>query len=117
MDEGDVARFTVTLSGGSQSVTVAYATGDGTAEAPSDYTAVAPPVLLKLQPGAPQTIEVPTTQDEIAEPTEEFTLTFSVDNTPVDVATVTIVDDDRGDVTIDDVTVNEGIKSPSSRSC
>ena len=111
MNEGERADFTVTLSsGGSQSVTVKYATVDGTALAGSDYTAAASNSTLVFNPGDTKTISVQTRPDTIAEPTETFTLTLSdnTDNTFLASATGTIIDDDRGDLTINNVTVNEG---------
>ena len=110
VNEGERARFTVTLNGGSQSVKVKYQTRDGDAKAPLDYTAVHFPGPLELTPGASRTIDVQTENDSIAEQTEEdFTLTLRDfdDNTLLGEATVIIVDDDESDVTIDDVTVNE----------
>ena len=110
VEEGEDAVFTISLSsGGSQSITVAYATANGTAVAPSDYSTVSE--TLVLNPGGSQTITVETTEDTTPEPTETFsvTLTDNADNSFLAAATGTINDDDvRGDVTIGDVTVEEG---------
>ena len=110
VEEGEDAVFTISLSsGGSQSITVAYATANGTAVAPSDYSPVSG--TLVLNPGGSQTITVQTTEDTTPEPTETFsvTLTDNADNSFLAAATGTINDDDvRGDVTIGDVTVEEG---------
>ena len=116
VEEGEEARFTVTLSRTStQTVTVDYATADGTAQQGSDYAAAAG--TLRFAPGeASKTIPVPTVEDTVEEQTETFTVTLSnpggatiQDGT----ATGTITDDD-GPVTalpllnIIDDTVEEG---------
>ena len=71
------AIFTVTLSSTSgQTVTVNYATADGTATAPQDYTATAG--TLTFAPGTTsQTITVVIPVDLIDEPTEAFTVNLS----------------------------------------
>ena len=97
MEEGETAQFTVTLSRTStQTVTVDYATADGTAQQGSDYTAASG--TLQFAPGeASKTIPVPTVDDTVEEQTEIFTITLSnpagatiQDGT----ATGTITDDD-----------------------
>ena len=69
--------FTVTLTGPTaQTVTVNYATADGTATAPSDYASAAG--TLAFAPGTTtQTITVPVTGDVINEPDGTFTVTLS----------------------------------------
>ena len=77
--EGTAASFVVELSGESRkTVTVSYATADGTALASEDYTAVAA-TELEFAPGATaQTISVATTDDTLDEPDgETFTVTLS----------------------------------------
>jgi chitinase len=71
------AVFTVTLSAGSaQSVTVAYATVNGTATAPADFTAAAGSVTFA--PGTTsQTVSVAIVSDGVVEPNETFSLTLS----------------------------------------
>lgn len=114
VQESGSAVFTVTLSVASQNtVTVAYATADGTATAGGDYTAVSG--SLTFGPGqTSQTVAVSTGDDTLAEPSETFQLVLSnasgatvLDGTGV----ATIVDDD-GTVTpllsINDVKINEG---------
>ena len=116
VQEGEQAQFTVTLSRTSnQTVTVDYATADGTAQQGSDYTAASG--TLRFAPGeASKTIPVPTVEDTVEEQTETFTVTLSnpggaaiQDGT----ASGTITDDD-GTVTalpllnIIDDTVEEG---------
>jgi hypothetical protein len=71
------AAFVVTLSAGSsQTVTVSYATANGTATAPSDFTAATG--TLSFAPGVTsQTINVTVTGDTTVEPDETFTVTLS----------------------------------------
>lgn len=71
------ARFTVTLSGASeQSVTVDYATANGTAKAPADYTTTTG--TLTFEPGqTTQTIPVPVRGDRRDERTEAFFVNLS----------------------------------------
>jgi PKD repeat protein len=91
------AVFTVTLATVSdRTITVNYATGDGTATAGSDYTAAAG--TLTFAPGqTSQTVAVSVTSDAADEPTEQFNLTLSG---PVNAAisdgvgVTTILDDD-----------------------
>jgi hypothetical protein len=115
VNEGDgTATFTVTLSAASaDTVTVDFATADGTAEASSDYTATGD--TLTFDPGeTTQTIVVPITDDAVDEATTE---NFFVNLTDPTNATIldgegegTIVDNDGPpppSLSIDDVTVNE----------
>src|SRR5207302_191321 len=69
------ANFTVTLSAASgRTVTVNYATADGTATAPSDYVAV-PTTTLTFSPGqTTKTITVPVNGDMVDESDEAFTV-------------------------------------------
>jgi hypothetical protein len=71
------AVFTVSLSGASgQPVTVHYATGDGTAVAPGDYTAGSG--TATFAPGeVTETISVPVAGDVLNEAHETFTVTLS----------------------------------------
>ena len=113
--EVEQAQFTVTLSRTStRTVTVDYATADGTAQQGSDYTAAAG--TLRFAPGeASKTIPVPTVEDTVEEQTETFTVTLSnpggatiQDGT----ATGTITDDEPvtplPTLTITDTEVKEG---------
>ena len=120
VEEGEQAQFTVTLSRTStRTVTVDYATADGTAEAGSDYTAASG--TLQFAPGeASKTIPVPTVEDTVEEQTETFTVTLSNPSGATiqdGTATGTITDDD-GLVTalpllnIIDDTVQEGGTGP-----
>jgi hypothetical protein len=71
------ASITVTLSAASgQTVTVNYATADGTATAGSDYTSTSG--ALTFNPGVTsQTINVPINNDTVVEGNESFTVTLS----------------------------------------
>ena len=97
VEEGEVAGFLVTLSRiATQTVTVAYATADGTATAASDYTSTSG-TLTFASGEAAMTIRIPTVEDDIGEETETFTVTLGSPNgaTLEDVAaTGTITDDD-----------------------
>jgi uncharacterized repeat protein (TIGR01451 family) len=95
------ATFTVTLAAAStQTVTVDYVTLDGTASAPSDYTAQAG--TLTFAPGVTtRNIVVPITTDSLPEPTETFLVTlFNPSNATIGTAqgTGTINDDDASGV-------------------
>jgi hypothetical protein len=72
--EGDIAQFTVTLSVSSvQTVTVAYATTNGTAESGPDYTSTSG--TLTFDPGVTElTIDVTTLTDTETEPDQTFTV-------------------------------------------
>jgi len=92
------AALNVTLSSSSPvTVTVNYATGDGTANAGNDYTAQSG--TLTFAPGViSQSISVPISNDNIDEPNETFTLSLSAAvgarlGTPAS-TTVTSTDDD-----------------------
>ena len=93
------ATFTVTLSTPSdQTVSVAYATADGTAVAGTDYTAVRG--VLVFQPGeTTRTVTVPILNDRVFEGAETFTLNLSdpVNATVTDPTGLgTILDDGTG---------------------
>jgi len=106
------ASFTVSLSAvSSQTVTVDYATANGTATAGSDYVATSGP--LSFSPGTTtQTVTVTVNGDVLDEPNE----TFFVDLTNPSNATIadpqgigTIVDDDgTPSLSIGDTSVTEG---------
>jgi uncharacterized repeat protein (TIGR01451 family) len=93
-----VKTITVQLSTASdQSVTVHYATGNGSATAPGDYTATSGD--LTFNPGQPSTtFNVPIVNDNLDEPNETINLVLSAPNgatlgTPPS-ATLTIQDND-----------------------
>ena len=94
--------FTVTLSAASAStVTVNYATADGTATAGSDYIAASG--TLTFAPGAvTQTVAISVVGDTSPEPNETFFVNLSSPTNATIAAatgTGTIIDDDRGVVT------------------
>ncbi len=106
-----LAVFTVTLSASSpQTVTVQYATADGTASAASDYTATSG--TLTFAPGVTsRTVTVAVTGDTRSEANETFFVNLSVPSN----ATIadgqgqgTIVNDDLPALSINNVTVTEG---------
>ena len=74
---GATANFTVTLGAKSeQEVKVNFATSDGTAKQPDDYTSTSGTVTFA--PGdTEETVSVPVADDSIDEPAENFTLTLS----------------------------------------
>ena len=92
------ATFTVTQSETSaQTVTVNYATADGTAQATSDYTPASG--MVSFGPGATtQTLTVGVLGDVIAEPNETFVVNLSgaVNATVADAQGVATIVDDEG---------------------
>ncbi len=78
VDEGDgTAEFTVTLDAASgETVTVNYATSNGTALAGSDYTA-ASGILTFAAGDTSKTIDVTVAYDSLGETDEDFTVTLS----------------------------------------
>jgi hypothetical protein len=111
---GGTAIFTVAVNGSTtQTVTVDYATANGTATAGSDYTAASG--TLSFPPGVTsRTISVPITGDADVEPNETFTVTLSsAANASIadGLGVGTIVNDDApvvSAITINDVSLNEG---------
>ena len=77
VEEGDTARFVVTLSPASdQTLTVRYRTEDGTADEGTDYRGVSR--TLTFVPGdTEQTILVWTHEDDVDDPNETFTAELS----------------------------------------
>ena len=113
--EGDVAEFVVSLDAASaRQVTVAYATGDGTARALEDYTAVSSTTLTFAAGDTEQTIRIATQQDTRNEAPEAFTVTLSDPSNATlaagaTTATGTIADDDDPPVlSLAGTTVSEG---------
>ena len=111
-DEGEVAEFEVRLSVTSaQAVTVGYATKDGTALAGTDYEA-AEGTLTFGAGTTVKTVEVRTTEDELKESDEGFTVELSGPSGAVlgeSIGTGTIVDDEATpEVTIGDARADEG---------
>lgn len=94
------ATVTVTRTGGNDgAVSVNYATVNGTAAAPGDYTAVSGTLSWPAGDSAPRNIVVPITNDALFEPSEAFTITLSgagggATLGATSVQTITINDDD-----------------------
>ena len=115
VDEGDTAQFVVTLTpASSKQVTVSYATADGTAKAPEDYTAASSTTLTFTAGDTAKTVSVATTKDTRNEDQEAFTMTLSGPTnatlkSDANTATATINDDDAlPQLSIAGVTVDEG---------
>jgi len=95
-DEGPPAVFTITKTGStSNSCSVNYATADGTAIAPGDYTAVAGTLTFASNETS-KTVSITTTTAPKNEPTEYFYLNLS---SPSGSATIS---DSQGLATLDD---------------
>jgi hypothetical protein len=105
------AVFTVTLSAVSgQTVTVNYATANGTASSSSDYTSRSGTLTFPAGTTT-QTVTVPVVGDTLDEPNETFVVNLSnaTNATIADSQGVgTIVDDDPPALSINNVTVTEG---------
>jgi hypothetical protein len=104
--------FTVTLSGASvQDVTVNFATANGTAGTPADYTGVTTTPLTIPAGQTTGTVTIQIRGDTANEFDEFFFLNLSnVDNATLadNQAIGTIIDDDKPDLSITDVSVFEG---------
>jgi hypothetical protein len=113
-ESSETATFLITMSRAlTTSVTVHYATFDGTATAPLDYAATSG--TLTFEPGEiAKTVSVPVVHDQIADAGETFTLRLSGAagaTIAKDSGTATILDSDRLPqpvVLIDDISVAEG---------
>ena len=101
--------------------TVKYRTVDGSAKADSDYSSAGATEITLTAPATPTdpwaTVSIPTTEDEVSEPEESFTLVLSDPSTGYglhqggkDRATGTINDDDQLTVSFKDAVVEEGDK-------
>lgn len=118
--EGDAgatdALFTLSLSHAAAAATsVGYATADGTATAPDDYTAIEG--VASFVPGATTTtVSVPVSGDEVAEGAESFVVTLTDPQGLVlgdAVGSAAILDDDQAvTASIGDATVVEGNGGP-----
>lgn len=117
---GETATLTVTLSNpSSRTVTVQYATGEGTATAPEDFTGSSGTV--SFAPGdTSERIAIPIVNDTAVEPNEQFTVALSspTEGASLGDATgqVTITDDDNPTVSISDESVAEGDTGTSEAS-
>ena len=112
-DEGDGMTFTVTLSEAVQGgLTVTPSYTNGTA-ASTDYTANTTALTFTGAKGETKAFTVQTTEDELVEGAETFTVGLTVSGTSLDVtdddtATGTINDDDGATVTVNDASATEG---------
>ncbi|HEX4490235.1 MAG TPA: Calx-beta domain-containing protein [Acidimicrobiia bacterium] len=113
-DEGDqtTVSFPVTLSArAGRPITVHYATADGSASAPDDYTATSGTLTFPIGVTS-ETVHVPVVGDDLTEGDEQFTVGLSnpLHATLADVTgTATIFDDDSPPVvSIADPSVLEG---------
>ncbi len=117
--EGNGVDFVVTLSKPvAQEVSLTWATTDGTAEAPGDYTATTSGMVMfpaNSAAEATMTVTVDTAEDEVVEPDEMFTVTLATSTQLLagvsfgrDEATGTITNDDSANITITDGTAVEG---------
>ncbi len=121
VNEGESASYTVSIEGGrpASDLTVDYATADGAAESPDDYTAESGTLTFTSLNYDPHVVSVSTVNDDAVEGNESFT--FSLTNpaggggpTPIlkspSSATTTIVNADSGKITITgpDAAVEEG---------
>jgi hypothetical protein len=114
--ETRTATFTVTLSAPStRPVTVAYATGNGTATAGTDYQAVSG--TLTFAPGeTAKTLTVQVLGDHRGEPNETFVVNLGgpTDATIADGQGVGTITDDEPRIGISDVTKSEGKKNQAT---
>ena len=110
------ATFTVTLSAASTDpITVAYATGDGTATAGSDYQAAGG--TLTFAPGeTSKTVTVLVNGDRLTEPNETFVVKLGspTNATIADGQGVGTILDDEPRISISDVTKAEGKKGQTT---
>jgi hypothetical protein len=110
------ATFTVMLDTASTDpITVAYATGDRTAAAGSDYQAASG--TLTFAPGeTSKTITVPVNGDRLGEPSETFNVNLSspTNATIADGQGVGTIVDDEPRLRISDVTMAEGKKNQTT---
>ncbi len=107
-----IVRFVVSLTPSvAKTVTVSYATEDGSAQAGSDYTAVSGSLSFALGE-TERTVEIPVLDDLLHETTEDFKLILSAPSgatLAVDIATAVIIDNDAmPGLSVADVTVSEG---------
>ena len=112
--EGDQITFTVTLDKAvSNGLTVTPSFTDGTATEGTDYTANTAALSFAGTAGETKTFTVATTEDEVVELGETFTVSLAVSGTAksvtaTDTATGTITNDDTATVTVADVSNSEG---------
>ncbi len=107
--------LTVTLSTASdKTVTVDYATSDGTAKdgnpgtEPTDYTATSG-TLTFLRGETSKTVSVPINSDAVNENNETFTFTVTGADNATGTASATVTIQDNPTLTVADLTVNENV--------
>ena len=113
-EEGDGITFTVAMDGmalGGLTVTPSFT--DGTAEKGVDYTANTAALTFTGMTGETKSFTVTTTEDEVVEAGETFTVGLTVSGTSTtvlatDTATGTITNDDTATVRLLDLTGREG---------
>lgn len=111
-NEGSSLSFTVTRSGSlSESVTVSFASANGTAVAPGDFTSASGSLSFAANE-TQKTISVTTIDDSAVEGNETLTVSLTSPSSPailIDAeGTGTIVDNDTSSVAIADASVTEG---------
>ena len=113
-DEGDGMTFTVTLGQAVQGgLTVTPGFTDGTAVEGTDYTENTAALSFSGAKGETKTFTVSTTEDDVFEGSETFTVGLSVSGTSLgvtagDTGTGTINDDDGAVVTVNNASAAEG---------
>ncbi|MEA2439983.1 MAG: hypothetical protein QOH76_1407 [Thermoleophilaceae bacterium] len=115
-ESAGTANFTVTLSNPSAStVTATYATANGSATSPSDFTAQSNKTVSFAPGETSKQISIPVANDNIPEQTEQFTVNLSA---PIGGATAgdsqglgTIQDEDKPTISVSDTAVAEGDSS------
>ncbi|MDE2906818.1 MAG: hypothetical protein OXQ28_12140, partial [Acidobacteriota bacterium] len=112
--EGDSLTFTVTLDNAvTGGLTVTPSFTDVTATEGTDYTENTTGLTFAGNAGETQSFTVTTTEDDVVETDETFTVSLAVSGatavvTATDTAAGTITDDDSAAVTIEDASAKEG---------
>ena len=111
-ENGVSATITVVRDGDANSAaSVDFATSNGTATAPADYTAVTQTINFAAGEST-KTVSIPIVNDGVSEPNETVNLTLSnavgVALSPTPSAVLTIIDNTPITISINDVTVTEG---------
>ncbi len=111
-ENGTAATITILREGDVTAAgSVQFATSNGTANAPADYTAVTQTVNFAVGETT-KTVSVPVVSDAVSEPNETVGLTLSApvgaSLTAPSTAVLTIVDTTPASLAINDVTVTEG---------
>ena len=93
--EGDPVSFGITPDPHpATTITITYATSDGTAQKGVDYTETTGTFVFGPGDVATRTVSVPTIEDALVEGTETFTITFTPDQGTPATATGNILNDD-----------------------